>query len=511
MAAGLLVASPTLLSACSLTNPSRDACEDDAGCAVAFGVGSTCSDGYCSEPGTCTTGHDCRSKYGGGACVLGACRMFLPENAQCSFMDPPDLAERPLAGDGATQVIGAIFATDDEKNKATAEAVILAAREIDDSTGLADGQRVGVVVCDNGGPGNSAQNEERTKLDQDALDHLAGTLGVPFLVGPRTSSDALKIIARLLEKQYPTVVISPSATSPELTSADSRLDPADPHPLFWRTCPSDALQATVLAQNVVGADVNVTTATVVYANDAYGQGFSDVFLNTFGVGQTELVPFQPGLDAAGATNAAGQVAMFNSDGVVIVSTSGKDTVALMTALVAAGLGTKSYFFTDGSKDAATLLAADVPPDVASVIASAKGTAPANARDEATFKKFTASLGAAFPGVDPSKYSFIAHAYDATYLGALGTVYAATRPDKEGVFDGRDVAAGMAQLSSGAQVELGPVTWTDAKQTLTDGGQLDALGISGQLNLDPALGEGPSPIEVWVVSADGTGFTTESIF
>lgn len=503
--AALLLAPP----ACSLGNVSRDACEDDAACAAAFGVGSTCGDGYCSEPGTCSTGHDCRKKYGGGACVEGTCRMFVPEVPQCALVDPPDLLTRPLVGDGATAVIGAIFATDDDKNLATAQAVILAAREIDESTGLAGGRRVGVVVCDNGGPGNTAQDEERTQLDQQALDHLAGTLGVPFLVGPRTSSDALKIIARLVEKEYPTVVISPSATSPELTGVPSRLDPSDPQPLFWRTCPSDALQGKVLAENVLGADAAIASVTVVYTNDAYGQGFSDVILATFGVGQTNLVPFDAGKLADGEADlAAMKAAMYTSDAIVIVSTSGEHTVALLGAMVATGLGTQKFFFTDGSKDAAKLLAADVPAEVKAIIAAAKGTAPANARDDATFKKFTVGLEAEFPGLDPTNYSFIAHAYDATYLGALGTLLAEKNTPE---YDGRNVAEGLSHLAAGAEVELGPTSWTTAKQTITDAGELDVLGISGQLDLDPTLGEGPAPIEVWVVSPDGTGFVTEGIF
>ena len=87
--AALVLAPP----ACSLGNVSRSPCDDDAACALAFGVGSTCSEGYCGNPGACSTGHDCRNKYGGGACVDGSCRLYLPENAQCSVVDPPDLLD----------------------------------------------------------------------------------------------------------------------------------------------------------------------------------------------------------------------------------------------------------------------------------------------------------------------------------------------------------------------------------------------------------------------------------
>ncbi|MEZ4307327.1 MAG: hypothetical protein R3F14_04690 [Polyangiaceae bacterium] len=495
---------------CSLTNIPHDACDTDAACQEAFGVGSACDAGYCTAAGTCDTGHDCRKKYGGGACVDGSCRMFVPENPQCALVDPDDLLARPLVGDGSTLVVGAIFATDDPKNEATADAVRLAIREIDESTGMVAGQRVGLVVCDNGGPGNAASGEERTQLDQQALDFLAGTLGVPYIVGPRTSSDALKIVARLVEKQYPTVVISPSATSTELTGVPSRLDPGDPYPMFWRTCPSDAIQGEVMAQNVLGADPGIATVSVVYTNDAYGQGMSDVILGSFGASGTELVPFDASklTDPAAVGAVADTVVTQATDAVVIVAVSANDTVRLLSAMVEKGLGTKKFFFTDGSKDAKALLDAGLSAEVKAVIAAAKGTAPASARDEATFKQFSAGLGAAFPGIQPNLYSFLAHSYDAAYMGAAATIFAQTESAE---YDGRDVAAGLASLSKGALVELGPISWPMAKQTITDDRQMDVLGISGDLNLDPDLGEGPAPIEVWVVNAAGTGFDTEALF
>jgi branched-chain amino acid transport system substrate-binding protein len=498
---------------CSLSNVAHDACEGDAECAAAFGVGSACNEGYCSDAGACATGHDCREKYGGGACVDGACKLFVPEDDACTIVEPPDLLKRPLAGDGAVLVIGAIFAKDDKKNEATADAVRLAVTEINKGTGVANGQSLGLVVCDNGGPGNKASGDDRVKLDQHAFDYLAGTLGVPFLVGPRTSSDALAIVARIVEKKLPTVVISPSATSPELTGVPSRIVETDAAPLFWRTCPSDALQGKVLAEDVVGQDPAIASATVVYTNDAYGKGLSEVFLDSFGAAKSNLVAFDAAKLGDGATPGAlaGQVKQQNPDAVVIVATSAQDTVVILDALDKAALTGKKYFFTDGSKDATHLLDSKLSTGVKAMVAGAKGTAPASARDPATFKFFTASLGLAFPGIDPTAYSFLAHAYDATYLGAYGVVYAQNKaaakdPKKAYVFDGRTVAEGLTHLTSGTKVEVG-TDWPQGKQTLTTAKEIDLDGISGELTLDPKLGEGPAPIEIWTIDAKGTGFTT----
>ena len=492
-------------ASCSLSNVAHDACEEDVECAAAFGVGSTCNEGYCSEPGTCATGHDCRIKYGGGACVDGACVAKLPKDDACDIVEPPDLFDKPLVGDGSVILVGAIFAKEDAKNQATADAVRLAITEINKSTGAADGRNLGLVVCDNGGPENKASGDARVALDQHAFDYLAGTLGVPFLVGPRTSSDALAIVARLVEKKLPTVVISPSATTPELTGVPSRIDDKDPAPLFWRTCPSDALQGKVLANDVVSADVAIASASVVYTNDAYGKGLSKVFLETFGAAKTDLVPFDAAKLGDGTTPGAiaDQVAANNSDAIVIVATSASDTIALLTALDAAGQTAKKVFLTDGSKDAKKLLDDALPAGVKTMIAAARGTAPASARDPATFALFSASLNAAFPGVDPTAYSFLAHAYDAAYVGAYGLVYAQNKTAK---YDGRTVAEGITKLTVGLKVEVGS-DWAKGKQDLSTDGAIDLEGISGELTLDPALGEGPAPIEIWAVSADGKSFMT----
>ncbi|MFO0587377.1 MAG: hypothetical protein U0441_07555 [Polyangiaceae bacterium] len=488
---------------CSLTNVPHDACEKDAECAAAFGVGSACNEGYCSDPGTCTTGHECRAKYGGGACVDGFCKMYVPKDDACTVVEPPDLFDKPLVGDGSILVVGAVFAKDDKKNEATADAVRLAITEINAGTGVGNGQSLGLVVCDNGGKGNAAAGADRVALDQHAFDYLAGTLGVPFLVGPRTSSDALAIVARLVEKKLPTVVISPSATSPELTGVPSRINPKDAAPLFWRTCPSDALQGKVLATNVVGMDATITTAAVVYTNDVYGKGLSEVFVDSFGAAPTTLVPFDASKLPGAAAGVVDSVQSANPDAIVIVATSAEHTVAILTELDKAGLGAKKYFFTDGSKDATHLLDPSLPAGVKTIIAAAKGTAPASARDEATFKFFTASLDAAFPGIDATSYSFLAHAYDATYLGAYGVVYAQSKDPK---YDGRGVATGITHLLGGTKVSVG-TDWPMGKQKLTTEGQIDLEGISGDLALDPKLGEGPAPIEVWAVDANGTSFVT----
>jgi hypothetical protein len=89
---------------------------------------------------------------------------------------------------------------------------------------------------------------------------------------------------------------------------------------------------------------------------------------------------------------------------------------------------------------------------------------------------------------------VPNAYDAAYVGSMGVVFAS----QSGPFDGRSVATGLAQLVNGSQVvNIGKSEWTLAKSSLTSGEKrIDVVGISGDLDFDPALGEAPGPVEVW---------------
>ena len=68
------------------------------------------------------------------------------------------------------------------------------------------------------------------------------------------------------------VSISPSATSPALSSIDDK-------DYFFRTAPSDARQGEVLAKVVKGRDINELAIT--YVNNDYGKGLSDSFTKAY--------------------------------------------------------------------------------------------------------------------------------------------------------------------------------------------------------------------------------------
>jgi ABC-type branched-subunit amino acid transport system substrate-binding protein len=502
-AAGALLGSLGALAAgCSLGNLAHDDCTTDAECSSAFGVGSVCTEGFCSDAATCNTGHDCRKIAGGGACVSGACQATFPTDSACStIVEPPDLLDGPALGDDAPIVIGGIFSLDEPKNAALTVAVRLAVQDINRTGGMTKGKKLGIVFCDNGGPKNTASGADRTARNNHALDYLAGTLGAPVIIGPLTSADSIQLINHVKEKLYPTVIISPSATSPDLTGVDDRLHIKDPYGLFWRTCPSDVLQGEVLAKQMPEM---ATKVAVVYIKDSYGEGLSAVFRDVYDPDFNNTKPYA--IEAADLGNAdklealATEMVGYAPDAVVLITTTGGDTVNLLKAMAGKPFADKPFFFTDGAKDSTSLLDANLPAGVLTIIKKAIGTAPASPSGK-NYATLEINLTAA--GLTPSSFSFLAQSYDATMVGAFGIIAASTNGTN---YDGLDVAAGLTKLSAGTQINLNPTSWLSGVGELRSAGHIDVVGTSGDLQFDPKTGEAPAPIEIWGVESDLSAFT-----
>lgn len=507
---GLLVATAMLASlgviaaGCSLGNVAHDDCTTDAQCGALFGVGSTCAAGFCSDAATCTTGHDCRKAAGGGACVAGVCQAPFPIDAACKgIVEPPELLKGPLVGAGAPLLIGGIFSLDEPKNKAITTAIRLAVMDINRSGGMNGGQKLGVVFCDNGGPGNKATGDDRIPLNNHAIDYLAGTLGVPVIIGPLTSSDSIRLINRVKERAYPTVIISPSATSPDLTGADDRLHPTDKYGLFWRTCPSDLLQGKVLAERVVPKTA-MSKIAVVYLKDTYGEGLATVFRTAYGLTQSEGFPFLDTdlTDPTKLDAIAAKVSAYGPEGVVVIALQGGDAIKVLTAMAGQpSIADKPFYFTDGAKDQAALLDAKLPLNVQAIIKGAVGTEPASPSG-ANYDLFKTNLTTL--GLDASSFSFLAQSYDATFIGAMGIVFASKASTR---YDGLDVADGLAHLSMGEAENISPTKWQTGIGVLKSAGQINVEGTSGHLDFDATTGEAPGKIELWKASADFTSFVT----
>lgn len=493
------------LSGCSLGNVSYDRCVTDSACAVAFGAGSACTEGYCSDPTPCTATAECRAAFGYGTlCEAGTC-VLAPAEPRCSISAPPELAGEFPRAIGDRILVGALL-KDTASQQARASAMRLAVDEINVAGGI-DGFDLALLVCRNDATETTTDNDETARLTE----YLAGSLGTPLILGPASSSNVAAAIGVLKVKLLPTALVSPSATAAGLSDDPVVFDGRSTG-LFWRTCPKDTLQAAVLVDEV--GKTMAPSVTVVYQNDAYGSGIEAAFRAGWTAGGKAVtsLPFRvdSNLDADLA-KAATDAKAKGAPALLVVASDATTSMKLLQQLVKAGFTTPKLFLTDGSRSK-VLLDPMQPKAVQDLVRASVGTGPAafDPNAEATYSKFVQQMASLY-GVTVTGFGFVSHSYDAAYVGAYGLLHGLSKGKHAAVgFDGFDVAEGFTRLSSGTAVAIGQTDFTKAAASLTSGKSIDIQGISGPLDFDPARGEAEGPIEVWVPNDAFDDFKTVSV-
>jgi branched-chain amino acid transport system substrate-binding protein len=139
----------------------------------------------------------------------------------------------------------------------------LAMKEVSDSGALLGGSTVTPIRGDS------------TCIDAGAATAVAERLitsdGVKGIVGADCSGVTGAILANVAVPNG-VVMISPSATSPALSTAED-------NGLFFRTAPSDARQGVVMSEILLEEGINEVAVT--YTNNDYGKGLADAFQAAF--------------------------------------------------------------------------------------------------------------------------------------------------------------------------------------------------------------------------------------
>lgn len=350
----------------------------------------------------------------------------------------------------------------------------MAAKEINDAGGLLiDGEsyELRIVAEDHGG---SAQGGIK------AVERMAEN-GITAMIGPPWSSIALgeepdgSDGAALAAAQANVLSVSSSATSPLLsTLADDDL--------VWRTAPSDSLQAIVAAQYLL-EEKGVTRASVLYRDEAWGQGLFAAFSAAFQEGGGEIVgavsydvsgediddvkrhDFSSELDAIFA-DLPDVVVLMNFDEVWQIS----NRIAQGGYLDDYGDAPPLFFGTDATFTA-DLLSNGNPE----VLRNMEGTSPLADEGGDDFGSFQDRFVAAGLGAPEG---FDATRYDAVYCIALA-MQSAQSTDPQVV---KDHMRRVANAEDGDQ-EIHVAKWADAREALLNGQGINYEGASGPLEFD----------------------------
>ena len=328
-------------------------------------------------------------------------------------------ASGPLAGFSAAQVAG----------------VNAAVREINTAGGVL-GAPVEIVNRDAGADGSGTAGP--------SFDDLVAH-GVDVVIGPSSSATAQELLPAATVASVP--VISPSASGAVTDDAG----------WFFRLAPTDADEGDALARLLVAA--GASHIALVHLGEEPGAATSDALAAGLEAQDAELVADVPGEgDAAAAVE---QVSAADPDAVVLAAPDGGEpTMALISALTAAGLGGDTLWLTGALAAYGAALPTGTLTGVTAVV-------PGFSPDDA--------LRARFLLEDPGlrNLRFAAEAYDATILAAL-----------EATLAGDDGGASIDRMLPAAAAGGIPCTsFGECLDVLSTQDDIDYQGMTGPVDLD----------------------------
>ncbi|MFF8841934.1 ABC transporter substrate-binding protein [Streptomyces sp. NPDC015127] len=359
----------------------------------------------------------------------------LPETGQLAFLGPPQI-----------------------------QSMKFAIKAINDAGGVL-GKPIPAVVS-----GDEAGQEAVAAQSADRV--LAS--GVDAIIGAAASGMSLSFIDRVTGAGV--VQCSGSNTAPTFTDYED-------DGFYFRTAPSDVLQAPVLA-DVIQADGHDRVALVARADD-YGRGLLESTRDALEEGGTEVVVAETyDTRATNYDQLVQQVRNANPDGVVVISF--EEGAQILQGLIEAGVGPQQIgvYGADGLRSAE--LPSLVAPRNPERLAGMKGTAPASASNA----EYVRQLKAFAPEL--KELQFAPQVFDCVTTIALAAEQA--KSDDPGAFSEEMVGV----TKDGDKC----TSFAACKELLADGRNIDYDGVSGPLEFTDAGEPGQATIEVYTYDDQG---------
>jgi branched-chain amino acid transport system substrate-binding protein len=246
-----------------------------------------------------------------------------------------------------------------------------------------------------------------------AAENLVSGENVAAIVGADCSG-VTTAIANNVAVPNGVVMISPSATSPALSTIDDQ-------DFFFRTAPSDARQGEVIA-NVL-SERGVKSIAISFTNNDYGKGLADAIAAAFTAAGGTVAINAPHEDGKGDYSA--EVAALQAAGAEMLVVAGyvdQGGVGITQASLDTG-AFESFFFPDGMYGQSLI---DAIGD--EINGKVIGSLPGNEGEGADMFKDVAAAG----GLDPTG-TYVPESYDAAALLALA-IAAAGSADRTAIRD-----------------------------------------------------------------------------
>lgn len=321
----------------------------------------------------------------------------------------------------------------------------------------------------------AADDNDINELTALFADSLMRAFKISALIGP-TSSRRLMYLAKTHLPYYPTLVISPSASSSEI----SELKDND---LVWRTIPSDAQQAK-LGANYLYDILKKKSAAILYINDIYGSGLSGDFKKNYKGKILSEVYYSHRVDLKTFDLAEKLNEIFKDKPEAVYLATGGNDAAIISHQIRAGkyitpLYKPVIFSVDAVKGRSFIENGDKK-----IVEGTYGTSITNSNSEAFQKKYYDRYG---------KYpvsSYCERSYDIAYILALAM-------EKSRSTDGLNIKNDLRNVTEGGE-RIGPKDFAHARDILKTGGDICYEGFSGKIEFDSNGDLAQGFFEIWKI-------------
>jgi ABC-type branched-subunit amino acid transport system substrate-binding protein len=351
-------------------------------------------------------------------------------------------------------------------------AVNLAAKHINDAGGI-HGAQIEVIEKDTGV--NPVQGV-------DAARALVSIDGVVAIVGSLASGVTLAVAESVTIPQG-VLQVTGASTSPAITVLED-------NDFLFRTAVSDAAQGVVLAR--VAEEQGYSTVGIMYINNAYGDGLTAQFEETFNsLGGTVTAKVAHEETQPTFTSELEKATEGDPDVLIAISYPGQAEIYLRESLE--GGYADNFLFVDATKS----------PEMMEVVGWAAldgtlGTAQ-GAPDSPALQAFQSAYDATYG--EEVQHPFTSETYDATVLIALAAAKAGTTTDSTAI---RDALRSVAN-PPGEVVGPGIAGIIKALELIAAGEDINYEGAAGTVDFDEN-GDVVGYIEVWQVK-DGEIIST----
>ncbi|MEM6406995.1 MAG: ABC transporter substrate-binding protein [Pseudomonadota bacterium] len=333
-----------------------------------------------------------------------------------------------------------------------ADGAELAMKEVSESGMLLDGATVTPVRADSTCVDAAAATA--------AAERLITSDGVKGIMGADCSGVTGAILANVALPNG-VVMISPSATSPGLSTAED-------DGLFFRTAPSDARQGVVMTEVLMEQDIK--SVAVTYTNNDYGKGLADAFQAAFEAAGGEVTISASHEDGKADYSAeVGALAAAGGDRLVVAGYVDQGGSGIVRAALDTG-AFDTFHFPDG------MISAKLVENFGSEIDGSTGQHPGT--DSPGAARFAEMAGDAFDATSP----FSPESYDAAALIMLAMQAA-------GSMESSEYKEKVMEVANAPGEQIFPGELAKALEILKNGGDIDYVGASAVELIGPGESAG----------------------